>query len=123
MFGSTNSVGPAADSYARRRRSPRETARSDSNKSRDRSRIALERVPLDVQVVGDERIGNLVRRKLTYQSDRNDRVPAYLFFPADRLAAPTDPGVSPQARLPAMLALHQTAAQGKDEAAGVSGEP
>src|SRR5262249_13351400 len=44
------------------------------------------RVLLDVKLVEEKRVGELIRRKLTYQSDADDRVPAYLFLPAVRPA-------------------------------------
>jgi dienelactone hydrolase len=72
----------------------------------------LRRVPLDVKVVEEKRVGTLIRRKLTYRSDPEGRVPAYLFVPAER----------PAKRLPAVLCLHQTTAVGKDEPAGVRGD-
>jgi dienelactone hydrolase len=71
------------------------------------------RVPLDVKIVEEKRVGDLVRRKLTYQSDADDRVPAYLFLPAGRQMR----------KLPAVLCLHQTTPAGKDEAAGIRGNP
>jgi dienelactone hydrolase len=71
----------------------------------------LRRVPLDVKRVGQARVGGLVRLKVTYQSDPDDRVPAYVFLPA------TPPG----RKLPAVLCLHQTTALGKDEPAGLGG--
>jgi dienelactone hydrolase len=74
------------------------------------------RVPLDVRVQEDVQLGTLRRLKLTYQSDLDDRVPAYLFLPA---AAKTAAGP----RRPAMLCLHQTTALGKAEAAGLGGDP
>ena len=73
----------------------------------------LRRVPLDVKTVEETRVGNLVRRKITYRSDPDDRVPAYVFVPAEK----------PTKRLPAVLCLHQTTAVGKDEVAGVRGNP
>lgn len=72
----------------------------------------LRRVPLAVQWGAEERVGNLRRRKLTFQSDPDDRVPAYLFLPA----------VPPTRPLPAVLCLHQTTPFGKDEPAGVRGQ-
>ncbi|MBI3864734.1 MAG: DUF2920 family protein [Planctomycetia bacterium] len=71
------------------------------------------RVPLNVEMHGEERVGRVTRRKISYQSDPHDRVPAWLFVP-DR---PVD------ARLPAVLCLHQTTRIGKDEPAGLGGNP
>ncbi|HUE72546.1 MAG TPA: DUF2920 family protein, partial [Pirellulaceae bacterium] len=66
------------------------------------------RVPLAVQVLEERRIGNLICRKLSFQSDPFDRVAAWLFIPAA-------PGGE---KLPAILCLHQTTKAGKDEPAG-----
>ena len=71
------------------------------------------RVALDVKILEEKRVGDLVRRKLTYQSDADDRVPAYLFLP---------PG-PPRKLFPAVLCLHQTTAAGIDEPAGIRGDP
>ena len=69
----------------------------------------LRRVPLDVKLVEEVKVGNLIRRKVTYQSDPTDRVPAYVFLPSEK----------PTGKLPAILALHQTTKIGKDEPAGL----
>ena len=69
----------------------------------------LQRVPLDVKEVEQAKVGDLIRRKITYQSDANDRVSAYIFTPATQ----------PAKKLPAILALHQTTRIGKDEPAGL----
>ncbi len=85
----------------------------------------MRRVPLDVKVVEEVKVGSLTRRKLSYQSDPTDRVTAYLFLPA----APTDAIKIPGAdrihgpQWPAMLCLQQTTNVGKDEPAGVRGDP
>lgn len=73
----------------------------------------MRRVPVDVKTLEEKRVGSLLRRKITYQSDPDDRVPAYLFLPADRKAS----------KRPAMLCLHQTTNVGKDEPAGLGGNP
>ena len=69
----------------------------------------LRRVPLDVKLVEEVKVGDIVRRKVTYQSDPNDRVPAYIFLPPAPRAG----------KLPAILPLHQTTKIGKDEPAGL----
>jgi dienelactone hydrolase/predicted esterase len=71
------------------------------------------RVPLDIQVQERKTIEGVTRIKLTYQSDPTDRVPAYLFLPKER----------PEGKSPALLCLHQTFGGGKDEPAGVAGDP
>ncbi len=74
----------------------------------------MRRVPLDVKLVEEVTVGELKRTKLTYQSDPNDRVPAYVFRPASGDAAK---------KLPAILCLQQTTGVGKDEPAGIRGDP
>ena len=69
------------------------------------------RVPLDVEVVAEVKTPRYLRRKLTFAADEHDRVPAYLLIPHDADA------------LPAMLCLHQTTPLGKDEPAGLGGDP
>ncbi|MFO0804075.1 MAG: DUF2920 family protein [Gemmataceae bacterium] len=69
----------------------------------------LKRVPLDVKEIESIAVGNLIRKKVTFQSDGTKRVPAYLFTPSRQ----------PTTKLPAILALHQTTRIGKDEPAGL----
>lgn len=76
---------------------------------------AAHRVPLDVQVIEERVIEGIRCRKLTFQSDPNDRVAAWLLLP--ELSADTP------AKRPAVLALHQTVAIGKEEVAGFGGDP
>lgn len=71
------------------------------------------RVALDVQVVEEKTIGKLVRKKITYKSDPDDRVTAWLFVPQEIDAK----------KLPAVLCLQQTTNAGKDEPAGLGGSP
>jgi dienelactone hydrolase len=70
---------------------------------------AERRVPLDVKVTEEVKVGDLVRRKLTFASEPGVRVPAYLFLP---------PGAG---RKPAVLCLQQTTKHGKAEPAGLAG--
>jgi pimeloyl-ACP methyl ester carboxylesterase len=49
-----------------------------------------------------------VRKKITFASEKDDRVPAYLFIPNDL-----------KGKAPAMLCLHQTTSIGKAEPAGM----
>jgi dienelactone hydrolase len=72
----------------------------------------LQRVPLDVRILGEETVGAVTRRKLIFHPDATSHVTAYLFLP------------EPSAKYrhhPAVLCLHQTTAAGKAEPAGVSG--
>jgi len=68
------------------------------------------RVPLEPRTEQEERVGGVIRRKLTYASEAGDRVPAYLMLPAEH-----------HGRMPAVLCLHQTTGIGKGEPAGVGG--
>jgi hypothetical protein len=69
------------------------------------------RVPLDVQVIEEHRHDGLIRRKLSYHTDRQDkRVRSWLLMPEEKSAA----------RRPAMLCLHQTNTRGKDSPVGLS---
>ena len=70
-----------------------------------------QRPKLDVRTIEEARDGKLVRRKITYQSDPADRVSAWLMLPA---------GAGGEKR-PAMLCLHQTVREGKDEPVGLAG--
>lgn len=69
------------------------------------------RVPLDVKQVEEVKVDQLVRRKLTFQSEPGDRVAAYLFLPP-----------ASGKKLPAVLCLHQTTKIGKGEPAGLGGQ-
>lgn len=68
------------------------------------------KVDLDVQYEKDFDEGTYIRRKLTYQAEKGDRVPAWLLIPRDR-----------SLKMPAMLCLHQTTPIGKGEPAGLGG--
>lgn len=72
----------------------------------------LQRSALDVRVLEEVQIGELVRRKISYQSDERTRVPAYVFVPPLRSGQ----------RVGAVLCLQQTTEVGKDEPAGVRGD-
>jgi dienelactone hydrolase len=70
---------------------------------------AATKLPLDVRVTREEQLeGGLLRHTISYQSEGNDRVAAYLFLP--KLAV----GV----KVPAVLCLHPTADIGKGVVAG-----
>ena len=70
------------------------------------------RVPLNVKVIKRERLAKYERRRISYQSEPGDRVPAYLLIPHGL-----------KQRAPAMLCLHQTTRIGKGEPAGLGGKP
>ncbi len=88
----------------------------------------MRRVPLDVKVLEEVKVGTLTRRKLSFQSDPTDRVTAYLFLPVVHaarvnVAKNTDAREPRTPRLPAVLCLQQTTNIGKDEPSGVRGDP
>lgn len=70
------------------------------------------RIHLDIRVEREEQTDKFIRRKLSFQSAPGERVPAWLLIPKDL-----------KGKAPAMLVLHQTTQQGKDEAVGLSGKP
>lgn len=71
------------------------------------------RVPLDVKIEEEVRVGELVRRKITYRTHPRQRVAAYLFLPP----------LAPGKKAPAMLCLHPTGELGKGIAAAIGGKP
>ncbi|MBL8818335.1 MAG: alpha/beta fold hydrolase [Planctomyces sp.] len=69
-----------------------------------------QRVPLDIRVESEEMADGYLRKRISFASEPDDRVPAWLLIPngkADRGAA--------------MLCLHQTIGIGKGEPAGLGG--
>ncbi|MBX6315765.1 MAG: alpha/beta fold hydrolase [Isosphaeraceae bacterium] len=70
------------------------------------------RVRLDEQVIEEIDEPGFVRQKLTYASEPDDRVPAWLLLPKKG-----------EGRRPAVLCLHQTVPIGKDEPIGLGGKP
>jgi len=70
--------------------------------------------PLDVEILEETTLGRHIRRKIAYHTDSPDaRVTAWLFVPA----------AAARKSCPAVLCLHQTVAIGKDEPAGLGGNP
>jgi len=70
------------------------------------------RVALDVQVNEESATPAYVRKKITYATEKGDRVPAYLLIPNAIVG-----------KAPAMLCLHQTIKIGKSEPAGLGENP
>lgn len=70
------------------------------------------RVPLEVEVLAEERVGTVRRQKIRYRTEPGDRVQAYLFLPETK-----------GRKVPAVLCLQQTTQLGKAEAAGLGGDP
>jgi glucuronyl esterase-like protein len=69
------------------------------------------RCPLDVQIEEEKDCGTYLRQKLTYASEPNGRVPAYLLIPKDARDAP------------AVLGLHQTHRLGNKVVMGLGDSP
>jgi len=76
----------------------------------DRSKLP----PLDVKMTETVDGEGLTRLTISYQTDETTRVPAHLYLPK---------GLSAGQRVPAILALHQTAAHGKKDVSGEAGTP
>lgn len=74
------------------------------------------RVPLEPQILKHEREQKFDRCLVEYSVEPGDRVRAWLLIPRIAIEKPT-------VKLPAMLCLHQTVAIGKDEPAGLGGNP
>lgn len=71
-------------------------------------------VPVNYHVIREDRLeGNVIRQKIRYASNDGDTGSAYLLFPAGAEVE--------AAKYPAVAALHQTVAEGKDEVVGISG--
>lgn len=68
------------------------------------------RVPLDLKVEQEEVLARVIRKRITFAVDTNDRVSGYLLMPRDL-----------KGKAPAMLCLHQTTRIGSGEPAGVGG--
>lgn len=68
------------------------------------------KVPLDVQVTEEVEVGGVIRKKITFAVEKDDRVTAYLLMPKEV-----------KGKVPGILCLHQTTRIGKGEPAGVGG--
>src|SRR5262245_6869426 len=68
------------------------------------------RVPLDLKVEAEETLARVIRKKVTFAVEKDDRLTAYLLMPRGL-----------KGRAPALLCLHQTTAIGKGEPAGAAG--
>ena len=69
--------------------------------------------PLEVRELGVEDLEGYTRRHVMIKSEPDDWIPAYLLVPKKLSTT----------RVPAMLCLHQTVAQGKEEPCGMKGDP
>lgn len=73
------------------------------------------RCPLDVKIEEEVDCGSYVRRFITYSSEPNSRVPAYLLIPKEALKG--------RKNFPAILCLHQTHALGQKVVVGLGKSP
>lgn len=73
---------------------------------------ASKKVPTDMQIIEDTQIEGIRRIKISFATEKNDRIPAYLLIPNGL-----------KERAPAILCLHQTIKIGKEEPAGLGGSP
>jgi dienelactone hydrolase len=71
------------------------------------------KVPLDLKQHEEIKMCGLLRRKISYQTEKTTRVNAYLFIPPQAAAG----------KVPAVLCLHQTVKIGKQEPSGMEGNP
>ena len=70
-------------------------------------------LPLEIQIVEEVATPKYVRRKITYQSEKGDRVPAYLLIPRQRTG-----------KVPGVVCLHPTNRElGKGVVCGLGGLP
>ncbi len=73
--------------------------------------VPKERTELQVKIIDEMQFSGYVRRRVNYFVDPWERVTAWQFVPDGR------------DELPAILCCHRTVPQGKDEAAGIDGDP
>lgn len=69
--------------------------------------------PVEVRELGVEDLEGYTRRHISIKTEPDEWIPAYLLAPKKLSAA----------RVPAMICLHQTVAQGKEEPCGMKGDP
>jgi dienelactone hydrolase len=68
------------------------------------------KVPLDVRVEEESDMGGIMRKKISFAVEQDDRVPAYIFIPSGQSKP-----------VPGILCLHQTISIGKEEPAAIGG--
>ncbi len=73
--------------------------------------LPKEHAELQVKIVDEDSFAGYVRRRVNYFVEEWERVSAWLFMPDDAEESP------------AILCCHQTVAEGKDEPAGLAGDP
>src|SRR5688572_21658658 len=100
----------SADDWARRRAGVLDAMQQVMGKLPDPATLPA----LDVKLGEPTRADGYSRVPLTYNADGHGRVPAHLYLPE-----PREPGK----RYPAIVALHQTSANGKDDLGGGAKNP
>jgi dienelactone hydrolase len=73
---------------------------------------ASKKVAPEMKIIDETLIDGVRRIKISFLTEKNDRLPAFLLIPADLKGA-----------VPAILCLHQTTSIGKGEPAGTGGSP
>jgi dienelactone hydrolase len=68
--------------------------------------------PLNARILEEKDFPEYTRKKVEYEGDPGERIRAWLFVPKHA-----------KGKAPAMLALHQTVQEGKDQAAGITTSP
>lgn len=68
---------------------------------------------IEAQELGSEDLGSYTRRHIKIRCEADDWIPAYLLVPKKLSSG----------RSPAMICLHQTVPQGKEEPCGIKGDP
>lgn len=71
-----------------------------------------DRTPLETRILEETRQDGYVRRKISYQTEPGELVPAFVLIP-DKI----------KGRVPAVICPHQTVQDGKNEPAGLAGNP
>jgi neutral ceramidase len=74
--------------------------------------VSSKKVPIDLIIIEETQVEGVRRIKITFATEKDDRIPAYLLIPADL-----------KGKVPGILCLHQTIAIGKEEPAGLGGSP
>jgi len=67
----------------------------------------------EAEDLGEEKLEGYTRKRIRIRAEQDDWIPAYVLIPNAPIASPA----------PAIVCLHQTVAQGKDEPCGIEGDP
>lgn len=95
---------------------PKEQARIQAGVMKVLGPFPTEKVPLEPLTLSEEDCGTYVRRKVSFQVQPDDRMPAWLLVPKSLLNRPTS------AKAPAIICFYgTTSGAGKDTTVGLSG--